>query len=110
MGSTEVLLWAQQPQDTSRGPVREHLCHPPSFQTTGHREGPGLRKRGQRGNRDHCGSYALGSLSGATEKPYLVEEAISYNELDYVSVSSALQRVCCEGPALRQRGRSLPQP
>lgn len=26
-------------------------------------------------------------LAGATEKPYLVEEAVSYNELDYVSVS-----------------------
>lgn len=29
-----------------------------------------------------------GLRSGATEKPYLVEEAVSYNELDYVSVSS----------------------
>lgn len=44
---------------------------------------------GQQGERDPCGSQALGSsLSGAAEKPYLVEEAVSYNELDYVSVSA----------------------
>lgn len=37
-----------------------------------------------------------GLLSGATEKPYLVEEAVSYNELDYVSVSSVPSvGVCC---------------
>lgn len=32
-----------------------------------------------------CYVYLL--RKGATEKPYLVEEAVSYNELDYVSVS-----------------------
>lgn len=28
-------------------------------------------------------------LPGAAEKPYMVEEAVSYNELDYISVSAA---------------------
>ncbi|XP_012577537.1 PREDICTED: pleckstrin homology domain-containing family M member 2 [Condylura cristata] len=36
---------------------------------------------------------ASGVLSGATEKPYLVEEAVSYNELDYVSVGLDQQTV-----------------
>lgn len=27
------------------------------------------------------------SVPGAAEKPYMVEEAVSYNELDYISVS-----------------------
>lgn len=29
------------------------------------------------------------SVPGAAEKPYMVEEAVSYNELDYISVSPA---------------------
>lgn len=29
------------------------------------------------------------SVPGAAEKPYMVEEAVSYNELDYISVSLA---------------------
>lgn len=29
------------------------------------------------------------SVPGAAEKPYMVEEAVSYNELDYISVSQA---------------------
>lgn len=29
------------------------------------------------------------SVPGAAEKPYMVEEAVSYNELDYISVSTA---------------------
>lgn len=28
------------------------------------------------------------SVPGAAEKPYMVEEAVSYNELDYISVSA----------------------
>ncbi len=30
-------------------------------------------------------------FSGAAEKPYSVEEAVSYNELDYISVSNNLK-------------------
>lgn len=29
-------------------------------------------------------------MLGAAEKPYLVEETVSYNELDYISVSPGL--------------------
>ena len=29
------------------------------------------------------------SVPGAAEKPYMVEEAVSYNELDYISVGAA---------------------
>lgn len=32
------------------------------------------------------------SVPGAAEKPYMVEEAVSYNELDYISVSAAWVR------------------
>ncbi|XP_025711846.1 pleckstrin homology domain-containing family M member 2 isoform X2 [Callorhinus ursinus] len=38
-----------------------------------------------------CYVYLL--RKGATEKPYLVEEAVSYNELDYVSVGLGQQTV-----------------
>ncbi|XP_006866422.1 PREDICTED: pleckstrin homology domain-containing family M member 2 [Chrysochloris asiatica] len=38
-----------------------------------------------------CSIYLL--RKGATEKPYLVEEAVSYNELDYVSVGLDQQTV-----------------
>lgn len=38
-----------------------------------------------------CYVYLL--RKGATEKPYLVEEAVSYNELDYVSVGLDQQTV-----------------
>lgn len=52
------------------------------------REGPGLRKWGRAREKRPPQVLDIGSpLSGATEKPYLVEEAVSYNELDYVSVS-----------------------
>ena len=34
------------------------------------------------------------SSSGAAEKPYMVEEAVSYNELDYVSVSCDIVYIC----------------
>lgn len=33
-----------------------------------------------------CCSFV--SVPGAAEKPYMVEEAVSYNELDYISVSA----------------------
>lgn len=58
--------------------------------------GPGEGKEAVEGNK------ALGSpLSGAAEKPYLVEEAVSYNELDYVSVSSgSAVGVCCRAGLL----------
>lgn len=54
------------------------------------------------GKETMVGNKALGSpLSGATEKPYLVEEAVSYNELDYVSVSSgSTVGVCCRAGLL----------
>lgn len=46
--------------------------------------GAGGGEEASQGNR-----HFRSPLSGATEKPYLVEEAVSYNELDYVSVSPA---------------------
>lgn len=69
---------SQQPQETSAP------CHSPPP-----RGGQVLENGAGGGKRGHCESQALGSpLSGAAEKPYLVEEAVSYNELDYVSVSA----------------------
>lgn len=32
-------------------------------------------------------TFALCSFAGAADKPYTVEDAVSYNELDYLSVS-----------------------
>lgn len=31
--------------------------------------------------------FSVFSVAGAADKPYTVEEAVSYNELDYLSVS-----------------------
>lgn len=66
--------------------------------------GQGREKEATGGNRHWC------LLSGAAEKPYLVEEAVSYNELDYVSVSpgSALG-VCYRAgqPALKATEQPL---
>lgn len=49
-------------------------------------------------------------LSGATEKPYLVEEAVSYNELDYVSVSPGSAAVCCRPSHTQSRARPASAP
>lgn len=60
-------------------------------------EGPGLRWAGG-GREAAVGSKHGHFLSGATEKPYLVEEAVSYNELDYVSVSPGFAAAACCRP------------
>ena len=51
----------------------------------------------------------LFSSTGAAEKPYTVEEAVSYNELDYLSVSVLHNRTCPWLGLLLFYTRMLPQ-
>lgn len=84
-------------------PLRKCYRRPPASE---HRPGP----IGCVADSAHSFSHS----PGAAEKPYMVEEAVSYNELDYISVScggllGGVGRWGCAGVRGHPSGRLLPR-